>query len=116
MKADEGKRLKLFMEKEGIQQHELAAIVGKTQSHISKYISGVLKVPLEVIKILHLKLGLNYTWFFHGKGNMKINTEDKATLLTDIRELNAMIGTISANQESMRDILNRLVKDFYSQK
>lgn len=116
MKTDEGKRLKLFMESEGMQQDELAALVRKTQPHISKYFSGVLKVPLSVVKILHLKRDLNYTWFFHGTGSKKVHEKDKPTLLTDIRELNAMIGVIVANQESMRDLINKLSRDFYASK
>ena len=116
MKTDEGKRLRLFMEKEGMQQEELAALVRKSQPHISKYFSGVLKIPLEVVKTLHLHRDLNYTWFFHGTGNMKVHTKDKPTLLTDIRELNAMMGVVVASQETMRDLILKLSRDFYADK
>lgn len=111
---EEGKRLRLFIEREGISQRELAPIIKKDTAAISRYISGELKIPLNVVKTLHLVFHLNYTWFFHGVGTLKAKAVDKRNIMTDLTDIQAGLGVIMANQEEMREVMNKLIRDFYA--
>ncbi len=111
MKVDEGNRLKLFIERENLTQNDVAVMLGKQQSQISKYISGALFIPLEVVKTLHIERNLNYSWFFHGTGPMKVKDKAKATLVTDIVDLNAKIGALEAQVNKLRGLVDILLKD-----
>lgn len=116
MIVEEGKRLALFIERENMSQIDLSRVIKKDCPTVSRYITGKTKIPLSVVKLLHLKYGLNYTWFFHGIGTLKIKAVDKRNIMTDLTDIQAGIGALMANQEEVRDILNKLVRDFYSSK
>jgi transcriptional regulator with XRE-family HTH domain len=112
----EAKRLRLFMEREGITQDEMAELLDTNQSTVSKYLSGKLKIPLKVVKVLHLKKHLNYEWFFHGTGTVKKGVLEKRNIQTDLVDIHAGLGLMMASQDQMRDLLNKLVRDFYADK
>ena len=116
MIKEEGKRLKLFIEREGKSQKEFAELVSITEAKISRYINGQVKIPLSFVKKLHLMFGLNYAWFFHGIGPLKLKAVDKRNILTDLTDMQASLGVIMANQDSMRDLLNRLTREVYADK
>ena len=112
--VDEGKRLRLFIEREELTQYDLAEIVGKGQSTINKYLDGSVKIPLEVVKTLHIKLKLNYSWFFHGEGSMKLRTPEEKKILHNLVDIEAGVGALIAKQESMDETLRKLYRDFYA--
>lgn len=114
--VDEGRRLQLFMEREGLTHQQLADEYEIDRSQITRYISGILKVPLELVKFLHIKYRINYSWFFHGTGTMKVKELEKRKITTDITDILASQSMILAAMESMREDLNRLAKDFYATK
>jgi transcriptional regulator with XRE-family HTH domain len=113
---EEGKRLQLFMERENLTQDELAAIVGKSQSDVNRYIKGKYAIPLSVVKTLHLKCQLNYTWFFHGTGTLKAKAVEKRNIMTDLVDIHAALGIIMASQEDIRKDVNQLAKTVYANK
>lgn len=114
--VDEGRRLRLFMEREGLTHLQLSNEYEIDRTQITRYISGYLKVPLDLVKFLHLKYRLNYSWFFHGTGTMKVKELEKRKITTDITDILAAQSMIMAAIESMRDDINKLAKDFYAQK
>lgn len=114
--TEEGHRLKLFMEREGITQPDIAELLNVDRSQVSRYISGGLKVPLELVKTLHLRHKLNYSWFFHGAGTMKVKEIEQKKLMNDVTDILATLSVIMASQESMRDTVNKLVRDLYADK
>ncbi len=116
MKADEAKKLLLFMDKEKLSQQDLATLIHKNQSDVSRYLNGKLKIPLEVWKVLHLKYGLRYDWIFHTNGPMKNNSKEKPSLIKDINEMNAIVAALTASQERLRLDFNKLHADFYENK
>lgn len=111
MDSAEAKRLRYFMEKEKLTQADVAELFGKDQSRVSKYISGSLKIPLDLVKVLHSKCNLNYSWFFHGTGSIKIKEKEKPSLVTDIIELNAKYAALQHQVDGMRDTINFLLKN-----
>lgn len=114
--TEEGNRLKLFMEREGVTQPDIAAMLDVDRSQVSRYISGTQKVPLELVKALHIKYKLNYSWFFHGTGTMKIKELEQKKLMNDITDILATQGMLLATIESMRDTMNKMARDLYAQK
>lgn len=123
--TDESHRLKLFMEREGLTREDIALLLPRRKgakektldpSQVSRYISGSAKVPLELVKILHIKYGLSYSWFFHGTGTMKVKEKEQRKLMNDITDVLATLGVIMQSQEAMRDDFNRLARDFYAGK
>ncbi len=113
---EEGKRLKLFIDREGKTQKDFAASIPITQAKLSRYINGQIKVPLDFVKKLHLKYSLNYAWFFHGVGTLKYKAVDKRNIMTDITDMQASLGVIMANQDAMRDTINQLARELYAAK
>lgn len=109
-------RLRLFIDREGISQIELAESLGKDPSAISKYCAGKLAIPHQVLKTLHLKYRLNFNWFFMGTGTMKVNEKEPRRITTDLTDILASIGLLIAAQEGTDKKLDRLVRDFYAAK
>jgi|SRR5690606_37233482 len=83
----EGLRLREFRNNILLNQTELAEILGVNQDTISRYENGTYLIPLDVVKTLHLRFKLNYTWFFHGMGKPKLDEVSKATITTDLKEV-----------------------------
>jgi transcriptional regulator with XRE-family HTH domain len=114
--AEESERLKLFMEREGITQKDLVELIGKDQSEVSRIINGKIKVPLALVKKLHLKYKLNYTWFFHGTSTVKVKEIEKRKLMNDVTDILATQSMLMQTVEQMRDTINKLAGDFYAEK
>jgi transcriptional regulator with XRE-family HTH domain len=112
----EHEQLKIFMEREGYSQADIAKLWGKDQPYVSKRLSGIFPIPLAFVKILHLKCGLNYQWFFHNTGTMKVSKAEKRNIMTDLTDIQAALGMIMASQDKMRDDFLKLYRDFYAQK
>ncbi len=104
------------MERENLTQQEVADVTGKSQSDINRYVKGKYTIPLSVVKTLHLKYQLNYTYFFHGTGPMKAKALEKRNIMTDLVDIHAALGVILASQEEMRGTINTLAKDLYANK
>ncbi len=84
---EESKRFKKFRQSLGLTQIQMADVLSTKQTIVSKYESGSLQIPLEVVKILRLQYNLNYEWFFHGVGKMKIDGVERNTITTDLKNL-----------------------------
>jgi transcriptional regulator with XRE-family HTH domain len=114
--TDENDRLKLFIEREGITQKDLVELSGKDQSEVSRMINGRIKVPLALVKKLHLKYKINYSWFFHGTGTVKVKEIEKRKLMNDVTDILATQSMLLQTIEQMRDTINRLAGDLYAEK
>ena len=110
----ERERLRMFMDSENITQDDLAALIKKNQSHISKYLSGGLKIPSSLIRAMHFEYKLNFNWFYAGTGHRKLKELEKKTLLTDTTDLKVRIMQDAARIDKLEDTLVKLVRDFYS--
>ena len=102
--TSEAKRLREFRKAEGLTQVELAAILGKDQATVQRYESGEFVISVDIVRILHEKLLLNFSWFFTGKGGRKIVPE-KTNLVTDIK-------SIELNQNLLIDQVAGLKSDY----
>jgi hypothetical protein len=114
MISQEGARLKQFMELIGLNQYELAPIVKKKQSDISRYITGDRKIPLSVVKILHMQFKMSYSWFFHGDLPMRVKELEQKRIISDLSDIMATISMMMASQDKMRDEmikLHRIIAD-----
>lgn len=114
--TDENDRLKLFIEREGITQKDLVELSGKDQAQVSRIINGKLKVPLALVKKLHIKYKLNYTWFFHGTSTVKVKEIEKRKLMNDVTDILATQSMLMQTIEQMRDTINKLAGDLYAGK
>jgi transcriptional regulator with XRE-family HTH domain len=102
--STEAKRLREFRKAEGLTQTEFAVIVGKDQATVQRYESGEYVISVEIVRIMHERLLLNFTWFFTGKGPRKIVPE-KTNLVTDVK-------SIELNQNLLIDQVAGLKLDF----
>lgn len=114
--AEEGMRLQLFLEREGISQVEFSKICEESQPAVSRWASGKRAIPLHIWKILHIKYGCSYTWAFHGTGNRKVGKSDDKKLLRDIADITTGMALMMQSQDAMRDTINKLARDFYAEK
>lgn len=106
-------RLRIFMEKEQMDQKEMAQLLKKPQSTISRYVGGQLKIPTSVLKELHIKKKLNFNWFYMGTGSMKVREHEKPTITTDLKEVKVTLAAYDARMNRMQTIIDQLVRDLY---
>lgn len=92
----------------------MADLLDTKQTIISKYESGSLNIPIEVVKILRLKHKLNYDWFFHGVGKMKADEVERKTITTDLKALILDNNITKSKLEQLQRDLIKLYKDFYN--
>jgi transcriptional regulator with XRE-family HTH domain len=110
----EKERLRIFMEKEGLDQEDLARLIKKNQPTISKYLTGTLRIPPKLILEMHFKYKLNFNWYYAGTGRRKVTELEKKTLLTETTELKGMIMQDTARIDKLEDTVAKLVRDLYS--
>jgi transcriptional regulator with XRE-family HTH domain len=102
--TSEAKRLREFRKAEGLTQAQMGVVLGKDQATVQRYESGEFVISVDVVRILHEKLLLNFQWFFTGKGGRKIVPE-KTNLVTDVK-------SIELNQNLLIDQVAGLKLDF----
>lgn len=101
----EALQLKTFRKSIKLSQKNLAAELKRPQSIISKYETGDLVIPYDVIKHMHLKYGMNYEWYFHSVPPMRLKPqESKITLVKDI-------AAMSSNIKFLEEKTKQLEKD-----
>lgn len=111
---DEAKRLRMFLEREDLSTYDLAEIIEKPQPTVSKYLTGDLKIPIAVVKTLHLKLRLNYNWFFHGVGTLKVKTDEEKKIIHNLLDIEAGVGGLIAKVENMDNFIKKMARDLYA--
>lgn len=87
MITQEAKRLRDFRESLKMNQSEFAEVLNTRQDTLSRYESGKLGIPFDIIRILHRKFKMNYQWFFDGVGPMKTTEVTRPSLITDLSAL-----------------------------
>jgi len=121
-KTEESKRFEQFRKFINLSQQELAEVLTKElntpfeQSKVSKYSRGIYAVPLEVLKVLHVKYQLSYEWFFHGTGRMLVREVKKQMLVTETAAIRNSYELLEKLVASLRADLNKVYKDFYEYK
>lgn len=80
-------RFKDFRQTLGMTQAQLADELGVTQVRIAKFETGILNVPIDMVKTMYKKYKLSYVWFFHGFGKQRVDDVSKATITTDLKEV-----------------------------
>lgn len=111
---NDGKQLKKFLERENITQAEFAQMLDVKQPVISKYISGLLDVPLDVIKFLHRKYQMSYEWFFEGIGSMKVKEVDKKNLVSDLNDLRDTLSVLQHKVVKMDRDFKKLHAEYHA--
>lgn len=104
----ESKRLRKFRKYIGLNQSQLAYALDSKQTIISKYESGALNIPIDVVKALRVQFNLNYDWFFHGVGKMKTDTVERTTITTDLKNIILDNETIKSKVEKLDRDLKKL--------
>ncbi|WP_231489860.1 helix-turn-helix transcriptional regulator [Pedobacter sp. Leaf170] len=107
----EAERFRTFRKANNLSQVEMAEFLKCSQPQINKYESGANLIPIEVPKLLHNKLQLNYEWFYHGKGSMK--TVVKKPTLNDTIELSSEVKRLTEEVASLKSMVKDLVKKVY---
>lgn len=100
----EAKRLREFRKAEGLTQVELAVFLGKDQATVQRYESSEFVIPVEIVRIMHEKLLINFTWFFTGEGPRRIVPE-KNKKESDLR-------SIELEQKLLNDQVAGLKSDY----
>lgn len=113
--SGEAQRLREFREAESLTLIDLGKIVKKDRATISRYESGERVIPIEVVKIMNDKLGMDFNWFYLGKGERK-SKPIKPTLVTDIAELVTNQSLLNTQLQLMKKELLTLHKDFHEMK
>lgn len=108
--------LKIIKKEDNKSQKVIAKELSTQESYITKYKTGFLRIPSEIIVFLHERYDLSFVWFYTGKGRKRISRNDKAELITDVGELKAMIHVTAAKLDSYIEKTDRLVRDFYAYK
>lgn len=72
----EYQRLKIFLNKIGISQAELADMFGIDRSTMSKMLNGKLRLQIDLLQKLHYKFFLNLNWLLCGTGKMRYDVND----------------------------------------
>jgi transcriptional regulator with XRE-family HTH domain len=85
--SEQADRLRFFRDKEELTGKLLAQELGITPGTYSKYESGTITIPIDVIIHLRNKYQLNYEWFFDGRGTRKLKADDKSNIITDIAKI-----------------------------
>lgn len=111
--TDEAKRFKSFRQAENLTQKEFGALLGKTESWVSKAESGSRNIGLDEVKILHEKLKMSYEWFYHGKGN-RLFVEKDQNLIKVTTDLQNKIDLLTQKVEKQDQILKKIVRDYYA--
>lgn len=109
--TDEAKRFKAFRLALNLTLEEMGEILGRTISHVQKFEDGTRRIQLKDVKILHLKLGLSYEWFYHGKGSMTYK-EKKEFSLKDISEYETKQSILENKVEQLDTYLKKLTAEF----
>lgn len=94
---------------------EIAEIIGRKFSHVQKFEDGSRRIQIKDIKTLHLKLGMSYEWFYHGKGSRKYKENpDKSSLINIVDELRTTIKIHETKIEQLDTALKKIFRDFYA--
>ncbi len=109
--TDEAKRFKAFRLALNLTLEEMGEILGRTLAHIHKFEDGTRRIQLKDVKTMHLKLGLSYEWFYHGKGNM-IYTEKKKFSIKDISEYETKQKILENKVDQLDAYLKKLTAEF----
>lgn len=89
------KRLQIVYESFEGGQVDFAKFCDVSQPSISRMLAGTQPIPLEVIKVICLKLGYDPMWMITGIGPAKVK-EQKSTLVTDLKNLQVEIKILNA--------------------
>lgn len=107
----EAERLRVFRKANNLSQIEFGEIINVTQPQVNKYETNRNMIPIEVAKLLHTKLQMNYEWFYHGKGSMKL--VPKKTTLADTLEVSSELARVKEEVYSLKETVKKLVRDVY---
>lgn len=111
----EAQRLREFRLAEGLTQKEIADILKRDTSHINKFESGERRIQIKDIRKLHMKLGLSYEWFYHGRGEKKYKVDRKLTI-KDVKALQTDLSIALNKIEQLDAGLKKIYRDFYQAK
>jgi transcriptional regulator with XRE-family HTH domain len=82
----EAKRLVIVFNEFGGSQTSFAALLGISQSSLSRMMDSRQPITNQVIKIICFKLGYSPEWFINGTGNKKASKDD-VKLITEVSML-----------------------------
>ena len=116
LKNNESERFRLFRKSENLTQKGMAEVLGKEQPTVQRYESGETFVPHDVIRLLNMKLGLSYNWFFNGSGPMKIdpswNTQEYQEVWAEFAE---ELRTVRENMQRMDNLFTNQTPPIYTE-
>lgn len=104
-KSDQSIRLKLFRKQKKLTQLQLADILKKEQTTISKYERGDLFIPPEDIKILRDSLGLSYEWFYNNEGSMDVDSKSDIIEQTVNEDLKSKLDQLELRIKKLESII-----------
>ncbi|TDQ12796.1 helix-turn-helix domain-containing protein [Pedobacter metabolipauper] len=110
--TEEAKRFKEFRKAENLIQKDMGDVVGKDAATITRYENGDFIIPIDVVKLMHEKLDMDYTWFFTGKGKRK-HIPMKSNLVKDVTTIATDQAILYNQVEGLRRELLKLHNDFY---
>jgi plasmid maintenance system antidote protein VapI len=110
------KRFTMFCQKYiGKSQAAAAEVCECSQKHISEVFNNKKPVSLKMAMHLYKKFRLNIDWLFEGGSRSWVrNQEPKESLITNIQELRGENAILIKYIEQMQKVVNKLVKDVYS--
>ena len=103
-------RMREFRKHMKLTQKEMGDALNRDAPTITKYEKGQYIVPIEVIKLMHDKMDMDYEWFFSGLGRKrsKENPEENQKGSNLVKD----ITVLSSNQEVMAGVLKTLREEF----
>ena len=113
-KNTDGLKFSMVMEELNLFQEDIGVILGKDQSTISRYKSGAVKIPNEVLKTLHLKLKVNINWWYTGVKPIILGEIDKKNRVNEFYDIIVSQEMILAQLAEQGELLQKLTTDFYA--
>lgn len=106
----EYQRLKIFLNKIGISQAELADMFGIDRSTMSKMLNGKLRLQIDLLQKLHYKFFLNLNWLLCGTGKMKYDINDNEVNFVEDQNKNEKYSECLEKYVKVLEELNDLRK------
>jgi len=106
----EYQRLKIFLNKIGISQAELADMFGIDRSTMSKMLNGKLRLQIDLLQKLHYKFFLNLNWLLCGTGKMKYDINDNEVNFVEDQNKNEKYSECLEQYVKVLEELNDLRK------
>lgn len=78
-----------------------AEVIGKKQPQVSRLANNARQPTPAVLKSITTKLGYNADWILNGIGPKKKKEQEKATLLTEVRDLKQTINIMQVQLNRM---------------